>query len=406
MKIKSLMNIVLKNILRNRMRTIINMVIIVVGILVFMITISLSNGIAKTSKKQILENSSLRKITVSVDVFSDNNQVLQMDFIQEMNELQHVDVVYPDLQLVAGIYNKENECGVAYAKGLPSKALPKIQKGEPFKENETKVLIIPEEVTFGSNTYDGEEFLGKVIKLEYNVLNEKEEQDVKYYEGKVVGVYSSSNKDIAQNQIYIPMEDMIVIQAEKRGLTLEAYHQIGTYQNAFILVDDEQYVESICSDIESHGFSTYSIHEELNTVPGIVKYIMVIGGLITALVFGSAVISISATIAQATKNRRKEIGIMKAIGYSTSDVIKIFLAESVIVSVIAGVIGLILSKIILLIIENRVAQNEQFHAITMEISLENIIIVLAVCLFIPIIAGVYPLLKGANIAPSQALRSE
>lgn len=406
MRIVDLLQIVNKNIVRNINRTIVTFSIITIGIFAFTVTNSITEGIKVVSQKQIMENKSICKITVSRDMFAESGPVLTNDSIKKFKNINYVTNAYPDIQMVVGIYNEKEESGAAYVSGVPNTVLPDIIEGDAYKEDDTQVVILPSKVQIGENSYTGKEYLGKYIIIEYNILDSKGEQDVRKYNAKVVGLYDAEKGSHATNEIYVPIQDALLMQAEQKGLSLKQYNNIANYQNIFLSVKAEKYVDKVSSAIRNMGYDTYSVRDEINEVPGVVNFIMLIGGGVSLLVMIIGMMNIAITMMQMTRNRRKEIGLMKAIGYTINKVMMIFMTESIIVSLMAGFFGLLLSKIALIIVQLKLGQNEQFDGININISLKFMLLIILISILIPIIASFIPLRKGLRVSASEALRSE
>jgi putative ABC transport system permease protein len=97
--------------------------------------------------------------------------------------------------------------------------------------------------------------------------------------------------------------------------------------------------------------------------------------------------------------RTREIGLRKAIGAKNSDIILQFLAESVMLTFIGGVLGIVLGGVLALGISI-------FGGLTTKISFSSIILAFGVSAFIGILFGYWPAQKAAKLNPIEALRYE
>ncbi len=117
---------------------------------------------------------------------------------------------------------------------------------------------------------------------------------------------------------------------------------------------------------------------------------------ISLLVGGIGIMNIMlATVTE----RTREIGIRRAVGATRRDILSQFLAESVIISITGGSIGVILG-IVLSAIISKLADWQTI------ISPHSIIIAVAVSVAVGLIFGVYPAGKAARLKPIEALRYE
>ncbi|HAQ63623.1 MAG TPA: macrolide ABC transporter permease, partial [Ruminococcaceae bacterium] len=97
--------------------------------------------------------------------------------------------------------------------------------------------------------------------------------------------------------------------------------------------------------------------------------------------------------------RTREIGIRKALGAKTSNILFQFLTESIILCVIGGTIGLLLGV-------SGAALVSSIMKIPLQVKLSTIVLAIGFSSFIGIVFGVYPAKRAANMPPIEALRRD
>ena len=121
----------------------------------------------------------------------------------------------------------------------------------------------------------------------------------------------------------------------------------------------------------------------------------------------SGMVGISNIMLVIVKERTSEIGIRKAIGATSSSVLLLILSESVIITFIAGIIGMILGFVFLFII-NYILSAFMPESLISHISVNLSVIILALVFIITagMLAGLYPAKKAADTMPIEAIRHE
>ncbi|RZN43453.1 MAG: ABC transporter permease [Methanophagales archaeon ANME-1-THS] len=172
--------------------------------------------------------------------------------------------------------------------------------------------------------------------------------------------------------------------------------------------------EAIAEEIEkrinsNHGLDEFatamtmgSMLEQIGTVFRILRGVLV-GIAAIALVIAS--IGIMNTMLMSVMERTHEIGVMKAIGAKSRDVLSLFLLESSMVSLAGGVvgcvIGVLLARIISLIAGS--ALGIEFVA-----SVKAVVLLggIAVAMGVGVLSGFYPARKASKMSPVEAVRYE
>jgi putative ABC transport system permease protein len=132
----------------------------------------------------------------------------------------------------------------------------------------------------------------------------------------------------------------------------------------------------------------------VNQVFAMVNAILLAIGSISLIVGGIGIMNI---MYASVTERTKEVGIRRAIGATKADILGQFLAEAVVLSVLGGLVGLFLASIIVLIVRNF------FPA---EINAVAVAVAFFVSAGIGIFFGVFPANKAAELPPIEAIRYE
>lgn len=104
--------------------------------------------------------------------------------------------------------------------------------------------------------------------------------------------------------------------------------------------------------------------------------------------------------------RTKEIGILRAIGASKGNIAQVFNAETLIIGLLAGAIGVGVSALLTLPINSLMRQLLGAETLTTSLPLGAALILVALSMAITLIAGLVPARSAAKKDPVAALRSE
>jgi len=273
------------------------------------------------------------------------------------------------------------------------------QEGRFFSDEEEKgmarVVVIGSKIKeqfFGEGNVIGERI--KINRRSFEVIGVMEEQGVR------------EMQDIDE-LIYVPIST-----AQKQLLGIN-------YVNSIIVsVDSEEFIDQTISDIEttlrirhnipnsSNDDFTITTQKELSETIGIVTAIFTILlsciAAISLLVGGIGIMNIMLV---SVTERTKEIGLRKAVGARKKDILIQFLFESLLLTLIGGILGIIVGCLFSwgtsLVFKEILGSSWGFI-----LPLNAVALGVGVSVIIGLGFGIYPAQKAAKLNPIEALRCE
>jgi putative ABC transport system permease protein len=183
----------------------------------------------------------------------------------------------------------------------------------------------------------------------------------------------------------------------------------NSYGALIVRVNRSSQVEAVEDKIKQLGYNTFSLLDATRSLRRFFAILDLFLGIFGSLALAVASLGIINTLVMSILERRREIGIMKAIGASDGDVQKLFFAEAGAMGVLGGTLGVLLGWIIGRIINEgtRIYMQRQQQFTPDDVWLVPLWLVLGAVGFsvvVSLLAGLYPAARAARLDPVQALR--
>ena len=142
-----------------------------------------------------------------------------------------------------------------------------------------------------------------------------------------------------------------------------------------------------------------SVTQIVNTI----SYVL-IAFVAISLIVSSIMIGIITYIS--VLERRKEIGILRAVGASRRNIKQVFNAETVLVGAMSGIIGVGVSELFIVIINAIINLVTEESGMNAYLPVSSMLILIGLSMLLTLIGGLIPSAKAAKEDPVKALRSE
>ena len=233
---------------------------------------------------------------------------------------------------------------------------------------------------------------------------------------KIVGVADldpESMRGPTRARVFLPLalaETLHVMQpTDLREMSRAASDQ-PVYSSVSVRVKNPSQVQTVENAIKKMGYNTFSILDASRSIQQFFKVLDVFLGIFGSLALAVAFIGIVNTLVMAILERRREIGIMKAIGASDGDVKRLFFAEAGAMGILGGIVGVALGWAIgqVINIGTNIYLKSQSFPPEHFWSVPWWLVAFAVwfSFLVSLAAGLYPAGRAARLDPVQALRYE
>ncbi|MEI6865899.1 ABC transporter permease [Flavicella sp.] len=406
MRLLNLFKIAFKAIVLNKVRTLLTMLGIIIGVASVITMLAIGEG-SKESIRSTISSMGSNMITVrpGSDVRGGVRQARSTmetltfsDYLAVKEQASLLSYITPLVngsgQVINGSNNWPSTIYGVNPEYLNIKVV-ELQSGSMFTDSEvksaSKVAIIGQTVVDNIFT-NGENPVGKMIRFNnipfmvIGVLEEKGENTFgQDQDDVIIAPYTTVQKRI----LAIDHLNQIMASAVSEEEALEAVAQVTeilrTQHKLSAIEEDDFHVRSM-----EELISTFSSTSEMLTI------LLVAVASISLLIGGIGIMNIMYV---SVKERTKEIGLRMAVGGNSSDILMQFLIEAILISITGGILGVILGLSATVCIE-------KFLNWPTSVAMYSIIISFAVCALTGIFFGWYPAKKASALDPITALHYE
>jgi len=382
--------IAIRHILERKFQSIFSILGVAIAVTVFIVSLTVSNGLEKNMISSLLTLSPHILIKDSKKSFFENYE----DVIEKTKGIKDVKAVIPQINSQSIIRFNNFAKGVL-AKGIDAKNVKndfnlRILKGSN-DVSELESILIGEELSNELQLKVGDELS----------LVSAENKELKL---KVKGIFKTGFLDYDSNLVIVPLKTMQII-LEQGGVATEIGIITGHPQKI------EEVVEKVFEKLQKSDFKVTSWkrinHNLLNAVQ-FEKFVLI---AILSLLLIIACFAVSVILNMIVREKIKDIGILKSIGYTNRHIRNVFTIEGLIIGVSGMILASIISPIILLTLKKLFKMymgNSYYYLeeLPLYISIKELSIIYVVAFAVVFISTIYPAAKAARMKPVEALKYE
>ena len=450
MRFIDLLRMSVSNLFKRKVRTILTVLGVVIGVASIVVMVSLGLGLNKATMEQISSYASLTSVQVqepwdTEGVSDKDKKHLDDALMEELMNIPHVVSVDPylNMPLLAkyGVYEGYIDLQATTLEALENMNIEVGQGTLPQKDAGELQLFFGNmavrqfyKTTGGDYNWDDipdidlmHDSIIYILDRDayYSSMGGGTDENGKPYKkpkkhlftavGMVAGDLDTYNS--YSYSTYCDIEELIpLLKKEFKGRVIpgqpttskgKPYKELY-YTQLVVNVDDMENVTDVAQAISDMGYQAYNDAEWIESNQQQMRMIQAVLGGIGAVSLFVAAIGIANTMMMSIYERTKEIGVMKVLGCDMRNIGSLFLMEAGFIGFLGGVVGLLLSYSLSGGINYLVAQSPDMG---MEGGISYIPFWLALlsmgfAILVGMVAGFFPARRAMKLSPLAAIRNE
>jgi putative ABC transport system permease protein len=325
--------------------------------------------------------------------------------VKTLAGIPHVKTVAPYIRASAVIVSQGSRLS-SIVIGIDPTKLPlvipslKLKEGDLASPSDTTKVILGYSIAFPKGENKPFARKGHMVSIEYTYVEDSAGRHIITTKKRgfiVNGIIAQLGFELFDEIAYITLP------------AAEGLFKKGKFDGVYVIAEHQKYNEFIEAKINEIYKDTLSVTTPQTIMKTIENIISGLHGFIFSVAAVSMLVGavgIVASLYTSVMERTKEIGLLKALGYTDFQVLMIFLSESMLIGMIGGTLGIFGGMFIAQIVTNWVKFTPSIPKIYPVFKLEDLWFVFSFAVVLSIVAGLYPAWRAAKLRPVEALRHE
>ena len=382
--------IAFRHVIERKFQSVFSVLGVAIAVTVFIVSLTVSNGLEKNMINSLLTMSPHILVKNKKSKFFENYG----ETVENVKKIKGIKAVIPQM-------NSQS-----------------ILKGNGLAKGVLADGISPENVKDGLNLkiVDGN---NNISELNSVLIGEQLAAEMKLKVGKEISIVSAENKEIKlivrgvfktgfldydSNLVIVPLEAMQILSDQGKVAT-----EIG------VKIEHPEKVEKILDQVtnavnskEYRAISWKTINQNLLRAVQFERFVLI---AILSLLLIIASFAVSVILNMIVREKIKDIGILKSIGYTNSSIRKIFTIEGLIIGVFGMILASLLSPLVLVALkalfkEYMKSGTYYLEELPLYISQKELLIIYGVTFAVVFLSTIFPAARAARLKPVEALKYE
>jgi len=400
---------IFETIRKNKLRTILSGFTVALGIFIFIILFGFGNGL-KNSFEQFFLDDATNTLWLYPGVTSKAYQGFKDNRRIEFENSDLIDIKENFTFFLENITPRINRREVLSYKGQSN--IYNIRAVAPAHQNLEKTVIMKGRFI---NQKDIDERTKNITigRLVAQDIFKKEDPIGKYIEigesaFKVVGVFQDKSGDREEQLVYLPYTTRQLMEKnnDKIDQIIVSFKQELGYVGALAFekqLGDFFKSKKVIDPTDKSGLYIRNTTERVRQNQRFASTLQIIVAFVGIGTLIAGIIGISNIMVFVVKERTKELGVRKALGATPISIVVMILNESIFITTLSGIFGLLIGVFMLSRLDD---QLEQYFILDPYVDSLTALIATLLLIFFGAIAGYIPAKRAASIKPIVALRDE
>ena len=382
--------IAFRHIIERKFQSIFSVLGVAIAVTVFIVSLTVSNGLEKNMINSLLTMSPHILVKNKKSKFFDNYE----GTVENVKKIKGIKAVIPQM-------NSQS-----------------ILKGNGLAKGVLADGISPENVKNGLNLkiVDGN---NNISELNSVLIGEQLANEMDLKVGKEISIVSAENKEIKlivrgifktgfldydSNLVIVPLETMQILSDQGKVAT-----EIG------IKIEHPESVDEVLNQVRNavdpkeYGVISWkTINQNLLKAVQFEKFVLI---AILSLLLIIASFAVSVILNMIVREKIKDIGILKSIGYTNKNVRRIFTIEGLIIGVFGMILASCLSPLVLIALKALFKAYMKggtyyLEELPLYISQKELLIIYGVTFVVVFLSTIFPAARAARLKPVEALKYE